>query len=121
MISKTACLAKAESFEIPDERMVPNDEQILVKLKLLGLRNWELNHHNGTLEEYRKEYSMEPRHGWIGQVVKVGKNVKGFEPGDVVTGYWQGIFSEYCLTTPRCCFKVSSGMNSKEKRNNESV
>lgn len=107
MLAKRAYLVKEESFEIREEELTPNDDQILVKVKLCGLCNWELNHWKGTSEEYRKKYPMVPGHEWVGHVVEVGKNVTGFEQGDVVTGHWQGAFGDYYLATERCCFKLS--------------
>lgn len=109
MIAKRAYLVKEELFEIKEEELLYNDDQVLIKVKYCGLCNWELNHWKGTSEAYRN-YPMMLGHEWVGYVEAVGKNVTSIKVGDAVTGLGFGGFSEYRVTTPENCYKITPGV-----------
>ncbi|MBQ8813763.1 MAG: zinc-binding dehydrogenase [Lachnospiraceae bacterium] len=107
MLSKRAYLVKEGTFEIREEDLIPGPTQVLVKIKLCGLCNWELNHWKGTSESYRSLYPMVPGHEWVGEVVEKGELVHSLEIGDIVTepGYMGG-FGEYNIAEEEHCYKV---------------
>ena len=109
MITKRAYLVKEELFEIREEDLVMNENQVMVQVKFCGLCNWELNHWKGTAEQYRR-YPYVPGHEWVGYVTEVGKNVNSLKVGDAVTGLGMGAFGEYFVTTPNNCHKVADGI-----------
>lgn len=85
MITKKAYLVKEKSFEIREEELTINDDQVLIQIKFCGLCNWELNHWKGTSEKFRAMYPDSPGHEWVGIVVETGKNVTNVQVGDAVT------------------------------------
>lgn len=110
MITKRAYLLKEREFEIREEELEVKDDLVLVQVKYCGLCNWELNHFNGTSEEFTSLYPFAPGHEWVGTVVEVGENVTDLNVGDVVTSMEMGGFSEYCLVKREKCYKVAQGI-----------
>ncbi len=80
---------KSVIADVPD--LVPNDDQVLVKVKYCGICMSE--HYDWSTAEKGKVFGHEP----MGTVAAVGKNVEGFKTGDRVSGLaWEG-FAEYVL------------------------
>lgn len=99
-----------KQFEIREEEMKINDNNVLVQMKFCGLCNWELNHWKGTDETFRSQYPLVPGHEWVGVVVEAGKNVRNLKVGDVVTGLGMGHFSEHSVEDPKRCYKIAPGI-----------
>jgi len=109
MLGKRAYLVKERKFEIVEENIVPQKGQVLVKVELCGLCNWELNFWKGT-GDYYKNYPQVIGHEWVGTVVELGEEVTDFRIGDKVTvlpcSKFEG-FAEYTAVYENECFKLS--------------
>ncbi len=80
--------------------LVPNDDQILVKVKYCGVCMSE--HYDWTVAEKGKTFGHEP----VGLVAAVGKNVKGFKEGDRVSCLAGSAFCEYVLSNEISTFHI---------------
>ena len=109
MLSKRAYLVSEGKFEIRTDDLQITPDQLLVKIKLCGLCNWELNFFKGTGDYYRR-YPLVVGHEWVGEVVEVGKNVKDFAVGEKVTvlpgATFEG-FAEYTAVNACECYKIN--------------
>ena len=72
-----------------------NDDQMLVRVTLTGMCHSELYPWQTAKE------GMTIGHESVGVVVKLGKNVTGFQVGDRVTGLGGGGYMEYIVTKPK--------------------
>ena len=109
MLGKRAYLVKERKFEIVQEDISPKSGQILVKVELCGLCNWELNFWKGT-GDYYTNYPRVIGHEWVGTVVELGEGVTGFKVGDkatVLPGETFEGFAEYVAVNENECFKLS--------------
>jgi NADPH:quinone reductase-like Zn-dependent oxidoreductase len=88
------------------EKPVPNDNQILVRVRAVSLRFYD----GGMLEGgvgrlifgLRKPKNSTPGSDFAGTVEAIGKNVTEFKPGDEVFGVRAGALAEYiCVTANR--------------------
>src|SRR5256712_4067944 len=88
------------------EKPVPNDNQILVRVRAVSLRFYD----GGMLEGgvgrlifgLRKPKNTTPGSDFSGTVEAVGRNVTEFKPGDEVFGVRAGALAEYiCVTASR--------------------
>ncbi len=90
---------KSKIVEIPTPK--PNDDQILIRLKYVGVCMSE--HDAWKTAKPGEKFGHEP----LGTVASVGKNVKGFSVGDRVSGMWgsslpgTGGMVEYSVADPR--------------------
>ncbi len=79
----------------------PNDDQILIKLKYVGVCMSE--HYAWSVAKERDAFGHEP----MGVVAEVGKNIKDFKVGDRVSGLWGGTLPgsggmvEYAVANPK--------------------
>ncbi len=89
---------KSKVIDVPD--LVPNDDQILIKVKYCGICMSE--HYNWSVAEKGKTFGHEP----VGSVVEVGKNVNGFKKGDRVSCLKSNAFSEYVLSKEITTFHI---------------
>lgn len=109
MLGKRAYLVKERKFEIVNEDITPKKGQVLVKVELCGLCNWELNFWKGT-GDYYTNYPKVIGHEWVGTVVELGEDVSDFKIGDKVTvlpgDEFEG-FAEYTAVNENECFKLS--------------
>lgn len=109
MLGKRAYLVKERKFEIVEEDITPKTGQVLVKVELCGLCNWELNFWKGT-GDYYTNYPQVIGHEWVGTVVELGENVKNFKVGDKVTvlpGETFEGFAQYTAVNEAECFKLN--------------
>jgi L-iditol 2-dehydrogenase len=81
---------KSVVIDVPD--LVPNDDQILVKVKYCGICMSE--HYGWSMAKRGQTFGHEP----MGTVAAVGKKVKGFKEGDRVSCLAGSAFSEYVLS-----------------------
>ncbi|HML47647.1 MAG TPA: zinc-binding dehydrogenase [Clostridia bacterium] len=81
--------------------VTPNDDQLLIKLKYVGVCMSE--HYGWATAKAGDAFGHEP----MGVIAQVGKNVKGFEVGERVSGLWgstlpgAGGMVEYALADPK--------------------
>src|SRR5437879_360159 len=81
------------------ERPVPNDNQILVRVRAVSLRFFDGGMLQGGVGRLifglRKPKNTCPGSDFSGTVEAVGRNVTEFKPGDEVFGVRAGAFAEY--------------------------
>ncbi len=112
MLAKRAYLVKEGLFEVKEEDVrITDPHQVLVKVKVCGLCNWELNFWKGTGEYYRQFYPVMLGHEWAGTVVEVGEAVSGFEAGDKVTVWDYGGYGEYVAVDEKKCYKINDDID----------
>src|SRR4029453_2117143 len=94
------------------EKPVPNDDQILVRVRAASVNPYDWHFVEGTPKIMRMmgvglRKPKETRVGvdFAGTVEAVGKNVTSFKPGDEVFGGRDGAFAEY--VTPRAAGSVT--------------
>lgn len=102
---RAAYVVAPRKFEIRDIPMPPmDDNRILVKLACCGVCSSDMSGYKDSLSEEMKKRSPLPRrsgHEPSGTVVEVGKNVKGFQVGDRITGFFaDGCYAEYVSCDP---------------------
>jgi 2-desacetyl-2-hydroxyethyl bacteriochlorophyllide A dehydrogenase len=110
--TKMAYLIKPGQFEIRECEIRHKADEVLVKVAVCGLCNWELNHWKGLLSSYPQTLG----HEWAGEVVEVGSDVKSLKVGDKVAylpGELAG-FSEYAVAKEEHCFKLQQYVNLQE-------
>ncbi len=110
MKSKMAYLVKEGLFEIKEEDVrITEPHQVLVKVKICGLCNWELNFWKGT--EGYTDYPYMIGHEWAGEIVEIGDEVTRFKVGDKVTVWDFGGYGEYAAVNEGNCYKINDGIN----------
>ncbi|MBR5518220.1 MAG: zinc-binding dehydrogenase [Clostridia bacterium] len=112
MLSRRAYLKTPGNFVIEERELIPNDDQVLVKIKICGLCNWELNFWkgNGPEDGLYRTYPYVLGHEWSGVVEEVGADVTHVKKGDKVCGLVNnefGGFSEYAVPYADEVFKLS--------------
>src|SRR5438309_10008396 len=88
------------------EKPVPNDNQILVRIRAVSLRFFDGGMLQGGVGRLvfglRKPKNTTPGSDFSGTVEAVGRNVTEFKPGDEVFGVRAGALAEYiCVTASR--------------------
>ena len=109
---KTAVLVEKRRFEICDRKLEIQPDEVLIKIAVCGLCNWELNHFNGILGEF----PMTLGHEWAGEIVEKGKDVKNLKVGDkvaVLPDTLEG-FAEYGVAKEKNCFLVNPDIDVKK-------
>src|SRR3979411_2473906 len=82
---------------------VPNDDQVLVKVRAASVNPYDWHFIEGTPKIMRLGVGLrKPKDTRLGgdvagQVEAVGRNVTQFKPSDEVFGLCHGAFAEYCL------------------------
>jgi threonine dehydrogenase-like Zn-dependent dehydrogenase len=109
VIAKRAYLTEKGKFTIKEVDLKPKADEVLIKVALCGLCNWELNFWKSNGGMY-SEYPALLGHEWSGIVVEVGENVTKLEIGDKVTSYEYGGFGEYNVAKENMCYKVDSNV-----------
>ena len=93
------------------EKPVPNDDQVLIKVRAASVNPYDWHFLQGTPYLLRMEAGLrKPKDTRLGgdvagEVAAVGKNVTQFKPGDEVFGLCNGAFAEYCLGRSKLAFK----------------
>lgn len=116
MKTRRAYLKAPRHFEIEEQELTLHDDEVLVKIKLCGLCNWELNFWQGTggPDSYYNTYKGVLGHEWAGTVKEVGTKVTTLKKGDKVTylpGDEFGGFSEYSVFKERECYRVGDDVD----------
>src|SRR5882724_5751536 len=89
------------------EKPVPNDNQILIRVRAVSLRFFDGGMLGGSIPGrllfgLRKPKNTTPGSDFAGTVEAVGRNVTGFHPGDDVFGVKAGCLAQYiCVRADR--------------------
>jgi len=82
-------------------RPVCGDDQVMIKVHraaICNMSDWEIYAGTSVIIDYLGGYPHILGHEQSGEVVEIGKGVRGFEIGDRVTCYWDpGAFAEYSV------------------------
>jgi len=105
MLTKRAYLTEKGNFTIKEIDLHPEADEVLVKVALCGLCNWELNFWKSNGGMY-SEYPALLGHEWSGVVIETGENVTKFKPGDKITAFDFGGFGEYNVAKESMCCKI---------------
>jgi len=105
MKTRQAVLVEPKRFELREAELAPGPGQLLVKVAVCGLCNWEQNHWLGQLGTCPQTLG----HEWAGTVEEVGAGVAAFAVGDRVTGLPDSLsgFADYLVTGAATCFKLA--------------
>lgn len=93
---------------------VPNDDQVLVKVRAASVNPYDWHFIEGTPKimrlgvGLRKPKDIRLGGDVAGQIAAVGKNVTQFKPGDEVFGLCSGAFAEYCLARSKITVKPAN-------------
>lgn len=111
MKTKAAILVEPRRFEIREKGLEMQADEVLIKIQVCGLCNWELNHFKGILGEY----PMSLGHEWAGIIVDKGSEVNSFQIGDRVAVLPDSLegFAEFGVTKAKNCFLVEEGVDLK--------
>lgn len=111
MKTKAAILVEPRRFEIREKELEMQADEVLIKIQVCGLCNWELNHFKGILGEY----PMSLGHEWAGIIVDRGSEVNSFQIGDRVAVLPDSLegFAEFGVTKAKNCFLVGEGVDLK--------
>jgi len=104
---------KSAIVEIPDVK--PNDDEVLVKIKYVGVCMSE--HYDWSVAKEGAAFGHEP----MGYIIEVGKNVEGYKVGDRVSGLWgstlpgSGGMVEYAIANPKIATVVKIPDNVRDE------
>ena len=106
---KTAILVKPGKFEIQEREVSLQPDEVLVKVEVCGLCNWELNHFRGLLGEC----PMTLGHEWAGIVEETGMQVTSLQKGDRVTVLPDRLegFAQYASVKESLCFRLGDDID----------
>jgi len=109
MKTRQAVLVESKRFELREAELTPGPGQLLVKVAVCGLCNWEQNHWLGQLGSCPQTLG----HEWAGTVAEIGPDVSGYAIGDQVTGLPDSLsaFADYLVTGAATCFKLSPSLD----------
>src|SRR5438874_4479879 len=102
------------------EKPVPNDNQILVRVRAVSLRFYDGGMLGGSvpgrlLFGLRKPKNTIPGSDFAGTVEAVGRNVTEFKPGDEVFGVRAGALAEYiCVRADRAVVSKPANVTFEE-------
>lgn len=113
MKGKVAILNEPGRFTVENREITCGDDEVLIKVAVCGLCNWEKGFFTGALPTAPDSTLG---HEWAGTVIETGKNVTGFEHGDKVTvlpAELEG-FAEYAKVKMERCFKLADDIDVHE-------
>ena len=102
---KAAFIVAPRKFEIRDIPLPKiTEDEMLVKIEACGVCSSDMPGYVDSISDEMKKVNPFPRragHEPAGTVVEVGKNVKGFKPGDRITGFFaSNCYAEYVTCDP---------------------
>lgn len=107
MRSRRAILVEPGRLEIHEVEVNPAPYELLVKVSVCGLCNWELNHYKGLFGTCPQALG----HEWAGIVIQTGENITNFAVGDAVTGYGGSGFADYMTVSEKDSYKLMRNIN----------
>src|SRR5213080_769701 len=98
------------------EKPIPNDNQILVRVRAVSLRFYDGGMLEGGIGRLlfglRKPKNTTPGSDFSGTIEAIGNNVTEFKPGDEVFGVRAGALAEYiCVTASRAVVSKPANVN----------
>ena len=96
------------------DKPVPNDDQVLIKVRAAAINPYDWHFIEGTPKIMRLGVGLrKPKVTRIGgdvagQIEAVGRNVTQFKPGDEVFGICSGSLAQYCLGRSRLSIKPAN-------------
>ncbi|MFC5651023.1 zinc-binding dehydrogenase [Paenibacillus solisilvae] len=111
MKSRRAYLIEPGRVELSEVQVEIAPDELLIQVEACGLCTWELNHFHGRMGQG----PLSLGHEWSGRVVAAGRDTKGFEEGDLVTGLPNSLtgFSDYMAVKAASTFKVAPHIDPK--------
>lgn len=107
MQTRRAILMEPGKFEIITEDINPGKRELLVKVEVCGLCNWEINHYHGVVGTCPQTLG----HEWSGTVVGMGEEVTGFSIGDHVAAMPVYVgFADYAVIDYERVVKLSNDL-----------
>ena len=131
MKRRGAVLVEPGRFETEEDEISPGPGELLVAVEAAGLCPWDLLSYQGQWREevpkwlggeisglsarlytYEQwgEYPKRLGHEPVGRVVEVGRGVRGFAPGERVTGFFGEAFADVAIAPADQVLKVSPGI-----------
>ncbi len=112
VLSRYAELVEPGKFTIKEEQLAPGDDQLLIRITHCGICQYDGVYYKGIIGQTPMSLGHEP----VGVVEEVGRNVKGFQPGDRVTGLFAYLraFATYGLAEPHQLLKVPDHVPSEQ-------
>lgn len=109
MKSKVAILKEPGRFAVEERDVVCGIGEVLVKVAVCGLCNWEKGFFTGVLPGAPCTLG----HEWAGVVVEVGEQVTDLKPGDKVAVFPDTLcgFAEYAPVKAQNCFKLADSID----------
>ncbi|MEZ0392508.1 MAG: NADP-dependent oxidoreductase [Pseudobdellovibrionaceae bacterium] len=78
----------------------PNDNQILVKVRAVGVNPFDWKVREGYMKEVMPaQFPLTLGHDFAGEVLQVGKGVHDYKPGDRVYGVGSGAYAEQVIVS----------------------
>jgi threonine dehydrogenase-like Zn-dependent dehydrogenase len=110
--SRYAELVEPGRFTIKEEKLAPNDDQLLIRITHCGICQYDGVYFKGIIGQTPMSIGHEP----VGVVEAVGRKVQGFAPGDRVTGLYAYLraFATYGLAEPYQLIKVPDHVPSEQ-------
>ena len=110
--TKTAVLMEPGRFEIQEKDIAPKPDEVIVRVEVCGLCNWELNHFKGFIGNF----PMTLGHEWAGIVVETGSDTTKLKIGDKVTVLPDRLegFSQYAAVGEEFCFLLNDDIDMKK-------
>lgn len=110
--TKTAVLTRPGTFEIQERDIAPKPDEVIVRVEVCGLCNWELNHFKGLIGNC----PMTLGHEWAGIIVETGSETNRFKIGDKVTVLPDRLegFSQYAAVKEEYCFLLDENIDVKK-------
>ena len=110
--SRYAELVEPGKLVIKEEELAFNDDQLLIRITHCGLCQYDGVYYKGIIGQTPMRLGHEP----VGVVEAVGRNVKGFKPGDRVTGLFAYLraFATYGVAEPHQLLKVPENVPSEQ-------
>ncbi|MCL4302849.1 MAG: zinc-binding dehydrogenase [Anaerolineae bacterium] len=112
VLSRYAELVEPGKLVVKEEQLTPNDDQLLIRITHCGICQYDGVYYKGIIGQTPMSLGHEP----VGVVEAVGRNVKGFQPGDRVTGLYAYLraFATYGLAEPGQLLKVPDHVPSEQ-------
>jgi threonine dehydrogenase-like Zn-dependent dehydrogenase len=110
--SRYAELVEPGKLVIKEEELVHNDDQLLIRITHCGLCQYDGVYYKGIIGQTPMRLGHEP----VGVVEAVGRNVRGFKPGDRVTGLFAYLraFATYGIAEPHQLMHVPAGVPAEQ-------
>ncbi len=104
VVSRYAELIEPGKLELREEELTHGPNQLLIRITACGMCQYDGVFYKGIVGQTPTRIGHEP----VGVVEAVGENVKGFAPGDRVTGLFAYLkaFAEYGVAEPKQLVRV---------------